>query len=478
MYLIDTSSSDFTIRLKTLRLVHPRFACLHSVLKILFAGIQLVATTEHLEHLERADISHIAPFVKKVAFIAPPNSCTLTYDSFREMVVAQTIQRYGSDHQIQKYSSYSNKTYDGHRKVIEQHWDGDFPLSDKQIRQKFDRYHKDGLVAIDLLQGEGLRAAWTTALCVIPNYLHLLFSTVKYDVLRCSYIPVQPNCLVRQDYHDIDHGRETYMGVTGLLSDALFAAAIACLANADVKVRKLTVACAMTGHFQWETLPGWEACDFSQVQSFKFLPQDSPNKEDWVEVLEHEDVIAERAADAIAAILKKCNDSLEKLMLYQWACPMRWPGDEVIPLPKLKTLWFPSGNRGYIRPRNLKAWMAKMPSLEHFACVCTETQGSGDEGWMEVFDAIRNHPRGMKVEFDHITAAGEPITLDYHTDDFQGHLDNEAQEEPWSDVHQRAEESFDRPEYDDGTGYPASLPLYLSGKIDMDAATRELLRDY
>ena len=459
MYLTDVFSRDCFPHLKALRLVHPRFAYLNLVQKTFFARIQLVATTEHLEHLEQADISHIAPFVKKVAFIAPPNSCILTYEDFRELVVAQTIQKYGSDHQIQEYNSCSYNNYGGDRKYSEQHLNGDFPLSDKQIRQKFDKYHKDGLVAKDLLQGEDLRAVWTTALRAIPNRLHLRFVTVKYDASRCSRMPVQQNCIVRPYYHDIENEDKTYMGVTAPLSDALFAAAIACLAKADVKARKLTVACAVTGHFQWEALPGWEACDFSQVQSFKFLPQASPISQDWIKLREGKDEIAERAADAIAAVLKKCNNSLEKLLLYQNNYPMQWPGDEVISLPKLKKLSYTSGTLDYIRPRNLKAWMAKMPSLEHFECVGAETRGSGDEGWLEVFDAIRNHPRGMRVEFDQIIAAWEGISLDYHTDDFQKYLGNEALEEPWLDVQQ-------------------SLPLYLSGKIDIDEATRHLLRDY
>ena len=41
---------------KALRFAHARFAYLTFFRKVLFAGIQLVAATEHLEHLERADI--------------------------------------------------------------------------------------------------------------------------------------------------------------------------------------------------------------------------------------------------------------------------------------------------------------------------------------------------------------------------------------------------------------------------------------
>ena len=78
---------------------------------------------------------------------------------------------------------------------------------------------------------------------------------------------------------------------------------------------------------------------------------------------------------------------------------------------------------------------------------------------MEIFDAIRNHPRGMKVEFDQIIANDEEISMRYNTGDFQKYLENEAEAEGWSDV-------------------CLSLPLYLSGKLDMDEATMEASRDW
>ena len=450
MYLTNVFLLISSPQLKTLRLVHPRFAYLELIEKTLFARIKLVATTEHLEHLERANISHIARFVKKVAFTAPPDRCLLTYENFRDLVVAQTILKHGSADQVEKYGSYLYRNYDGNRDFIEKYWNGDFPLSETQIRQKFDQYHKDGLAAKNLLQSEGLRAAWTTALRAIPNSLHLKFVTVTL------YDPVQANFLVQPDYDNTDHGHGRYMRVTASLNDALFAAAIGCIANANVKARKLTFEAAVTGDSQWETLPGWEECDFSQVQSFKFLPTHSTRHWGRVEPTDGERGIGEHAADAIAAVLKKCNDSLEELLLYQNDMPMQWPGDEVIPLPKLKKLSYIHQILGLIRPRNMKAWMAKMPSLEHFECRADILPRRSDGTWLDVFEAIRNHPRGMEVKL-HSTCADLGMSLDYHTDDFQKYLENAAQEEPWHDLDRR-------------------LPLYLSGKIDIDDQIRRILR--
>ena len=329
-----------------------------------------MATTEHLEHLERANIGQIAPFVKEVTF---------------------------------------------------------------------DGYQDDAIVAKDLLQSEDLRVAWTKALRTLPGDLRLQFVTSGYN---------QSSYSVPAHYHEAGHGDEGCESAIAPIGDALFAAAIACLAEAGVKARTLSVKCAMTSHSQWDALPGWGTCDFSRVQSFKFQPQ----IQEMCRFGLFETFIPERAADATAAVLKKCNDSLERFH-YQ-DCPMQWPGQEVISLPKLKRL---SLGDGCIRPRNLRAWMAKMPSLEHLDCVSTKSWGGEDGTWVEIFDAIRNHPRGMKVDFDQICANDEEISMSYHTGDFQEYLEKEPEAEDWSDV-------------------SLSLPLYLSGKLDMDEATLEASR--
>ena len=321
--------------IKALRLAHPRFAYLNFLRKVLFARIQLVATTEHLEHLERASISRIAPFLNTVTFLAPPNSWILMYDDFKEVVVAQAVQKYARDH-LRKHHSY---LIDGPQKFIEKHWSGKLPLSDEQRRRGFEKYRDDALVAKDLLQGEYLRVAWTKTLRALPCGLRLRFVSSKYNESSSTHLPVRPDCVVRAHQHDGTHREETCERARAPIGDALFAAAIVCLAETGVKVRELNVMCAMTGHFQWEALPGWGTCDFSRIQSFKFQPvvQEIPgNPSQFGQI---ETLITKSAADATAAVPKKCNDSLEEFH-YDWSCPMRWPGHEVISLPKLKKTIF------------------------------------------------------------------------------------------------------------------------------------------
>ena len=130
------------------------------------------------------------------------------------------------------------------------------------------KYHDDALVAKDLLQGEDLKMAWIMALRALPSGLRLRTVSSTYDESRSTHLTRQPDCIVRPHRHDGRHAKELFERASALICDALFAAAIVCLAEAGVKVREFNVRCTMTGEFQWETLPGWRTCDFSGMQSF------------------------------------------------------------------------------------------------------------------------------------------------------------------------------------------------------------------
>lgn len=421
--------------------------------KILFDGIQFVATPEHLERLARADISQIAPFVKTITFVAAPKCWPLTFEGFREVVLAQAIQKYESDPQNWNGwdSSYASDRA-GHQKLIKRQWNGKFPLPDDQIRVGFEKYHDDALAAKGVLLGEELRTTWTDALRALQNVHNLRFTSPEYDEFDHLHLPVQPDCVIRPHHHDQSHRREKCRRVAAPVGDALFAAGIACLADANVKGQVLDVACAMTGQFWWKTLPGWEKLDLGQVQTFTFQPEVRSIGEDLY-IFEGLGAIAERAADAVAVVLKKCGGSLENFT-YEGDCPIQWPGEEVINLPKLRDLTLGGGS---IRSRNLRTWMAKMPSLQLFELSYTDLGDHMYSGWLDVFDAIRNHPKGMSVHFNQIAANdGNDISLYYHTDAFEERLEDQEAEDPLYDI--------DR-----------SLSLYLSGKIEYNATLRAWL---
>jgi hypothetical protein len=98
----------------------------------------------------------------------------------------------------------------------------------------------------------------------------------------------------------------------------------------------------MTGQFEWENIPSWGRFDLGQMKTFKFEPRVQSIGEN-LDTLGGEDAIAQRATEAVAAVLKTCAGSL-LYFNYRNSCPIQWPGDEVIPLPRLKRFCLGSGS--------------------------------------------------------------------------------------------------------------------------------------
>lgn len=82
--------------------------------------------------------------------------------------------------------------------------------------------------------------------------------------------------------------------------------------------------------------PGMGGFDLTQLQTFTFEPQVEPldNETDAPQVahtcgIGTEDEVVKRAAEAIRAVLEKCNNSIERLQ-YGDDCPIPRPGHDVI----------------------------------------------------------------------------------------------------------------------------------------------------
>ena len=431
----DTRLRAFLGDLKSLRLVSRRFARSHFILSTLFKRIQLVPAPGDLEALTQIKIDGLARFVKTVAFVAPPYSWVLSYQDFRKSTLAQAIQRYGVHNDVLYTYEPVKMIPRLHRRAGHQ----PFPRNqDQQMCTSYKDYFAHALAAKSLLMGKELRAAWISALGALTH--------VEEVVIRSPR-------LIHQD--------GIYKTAAAPGGDALLTAVVAVLSAASLKVRSLRVVGLMTGCLDWETLPGWKALDLGRLQSFTFRPrvwrpvksletsgvdrsntsdsdptetemsedQESCKEDEWSsghgdssedDEPRKAEVMAyhwNTRSQSVAAVLKKSADSIEKLK-YSYLHAMHWPGNEVIPMPKLRYLSL----RGHgIHPRNLAAWMAQMPSLSHFKLSFTSVSGNSQyyaREWLYIFDAIRDHPRplGMKVHLFNL-AAYTKLFFDCHTND-------------------------------------------------------------
>ncbi|KAK3699112.1 hypothetical protein LTR37_016586 [Vermiconidia calcicola] len=212
----------------------------------------------------------------------------------------------------------------------------------------------------------------------------------------------------------------------------------------------------MTGQFGWQSLPGWKILDLSQLRDLKFDPMVQSLGENLDE-MGGEDAITEGANEALASVFEKSKDSLEQFE-YRSECPMQWPGDQVVALPKLKNLKLGSFGNGSIRHRNFRAWMAEMPSLENLELNGSRLcKGVPLTCWLDVFDAIRDHSKGMRIRMNQSVAnSAAEVSMDYHTDDFEEVLAEPVSEELWANIER-------------------SLSLYFSGKIGCDDTFDKLI---
>ena len=469
---------------KSLRLVSKRFAESHYIRSTLFRRIQLVPGPDELEALTQIKINNLAPFVKTLAFVAPPYSWTLTLEDFRKSTLTQAIQRYG----VHSNALY---TYAPVKMVPRMHRRGEarsfHRSSDYEMTARYQDYRADALSVESLLAGKELRAAWISALKALPH--------VEEVVIRSPR-------LVHQD--------RIYKTAAGPVGDELFTAAVAVLSAAGLRVRSLNIVGLVTGCLDWETLPGWAALDLGQLQSFTFRPriwrpikslgtfgiEGSRAAGRQAEILPQVDISESEEAceedgwssahgdssgddepykaeamagqqntrsQSVAAVLKKSAQSLENFK-YSYLYAMHWPGDQVIPMPKLRHLSLRGHN---VHPRNLAAWMAEMPSLNHFklsySSISEFTQPHYHD-WRFVFDAIRNHPKpkGMKVHLFKINAY-DYLSFDCHTNDTE-------QYEPYVRDLKDVEVVHEELQW--------SLALYLSGKIEWNKCLDVCLEGY
>jgi hypothetical protein len=81
-----------------------------------------------------------------------------------------------------------------------------------------------------------------------------------------------------------------------------------------------------------------------------------------------------------------------------------WPESEVALLPKLKYL---DMDGIYVDPRAMARWIEQMPCLDH---IRLSGIGLNDDypTWQFIYDAIRDHPNDILVDFDSIGT--NPIT--------------------------------------------------------------------
>ena len=319
-----TASARFRCLL-SLRLASRRFAYLEPILQNLFWELVLIATPERLERLMRVDFRPINRFVKRVKFFAPSDGWPWELEDFKGVLFAPAVESISDDMDLWVHMYDGQPSY--YRSFVESHWEGDPPFSDDQVLLAFKTYQTHALALRNLLLGEVLITAWTEALQSLQSVVAVKFYSIDFDPPRCDQQAVFPDIVKTHRHHGSRKGGISSL-TDGTIGDAVFAAAIGCLSQAKVRIKDLKVDCALTEHFGWEDLPGWNDLGISRLQAFHFSPK----------VTTMSQMGLPQAADAIDAVLRRCSGSLETFT-HRAHCVAPWPTDKVIKLPNLQLLW-------------------------------------------------------------------------------------------------------------------------------------------
>lgn len=106
----------------------------------------------------------------------------------------------------------------------------------------------------------------------------------------------------------------------------------------------------------------------------------------------------EITGSTLCGLLSACQTTLSTLFIECCDEQTIWPDDNPPALPALTKLHIDGGK---INPSTYAAWIAKCHRLEHLSlCRLVETKMDDVMPWKPVFDAIRNHPSKMFVDFD------------------------------------------------------------------------------
>lgn len=299
----------------------------------IFSKVQLGLVKVYRKTYTQGQAHLCMPSIEDALFVEPPEGWMINLENFQTTLLHQPIRRLAKHPWIQTWQWASGFLYpeiDKYGVKTELSLETRDSHLDGQVRRELEKNHGDAQAARDFLLGDDIIAAWTTVLRALSHLRkwHIATFSRACGPDASSYFYQRPKSMGHPEDHGEKYQCHTY---DEHLGDALFVAAIGSLSKADAKPHELIVDCVMTGHFGWETLPGWLQLDLTQLHSFRFQPA-----VDFCRIRDDE-FIAPRAANAIAAVLRKCKDSLQELT-YKRDCSLQWPGSEIINLPELRCL--------------------------------------------------------------------------------------------------------------------------------------------
>lgn len=374
----------------------------------------MIASPEEVHTAETFDFSSIKPYVKAISMEPSKYSWSMMEDLFQHIVSVPRIEKIfhglnkkrngvlnaGEDYSSLPMSRREELEKLGWKNFVQKHTDGKLPFSDTELAASFERYKQHAQRTHEMFETKRIHHAWTRVFTQLSEAHSFRIGVWEPDGDKVD-------CEIGSDHHQhniLSHDAAVCQRWHEPVGEALFRAAIASLTAARSKVMQLEIECIFDGKYDWADDGTLDELDLSSLHTLSFSPVEVEFQEmrEWPS--ECEATVIARCSLALTTLLRKCSPNLRKLLLFPGdfrAHYLDWPlVDDAAPasLPILSALESFTTSLG-LRLTAFGQFLLQCPALTFLQLDGCE----GDEGeWRDLFDAVRNHPNRMTVEFDQL----------------------------------------------------------------------------
>ncbi|KAF3002695.1 hypothetical protein E8E13_010001 [Curvularia kusanoi] len=282
------------------------------------------------------------------------------------------------------------------------HSNGEIPFSETEIATAFKQYMLDAEQLQEMFETTRLRQALSRLFTQLSSTESVKLGFWDYNGRYPESWRILP-CDIRAHTHNHcspGHKEELCRELQKPVADKLFAALLASLISAEASIVQLEIECISDRNFVWADDGSLDNLDLSRLRALRFDPIDVDDMYHWSE--ERASTAKIRCGLAICALLQKCSSALHKLSVTpDYAGRLgyfEWPTTKPKELPSLSALEsFTTGLR--LDLPAFAQFLHQSPALRFL-------QLNGCHGalehWRHLWDAIRDHPNRMMLDFDQL----------------------------------------------------------------------------
>lgn len=445
--LILEYSVDFATR-KALREACRQYAYLPRLLESVFEHIRIQASPEQVEVAESIDLCYIRPYVRVITMTPSKYSWKMTKDVFQHVISTPRIEEICK--QIERVRYQAKGAYEGisslptsgdvdikesgWKTFVEKHSDGKTPFSETEMTTAYERYMQHAERLREMFETKRIHRAWTRVLCQLPHARSFKFGIWKFDGrnsgswrdLACDFRTHAHNHLTP------GHEAEVCRQLQEPIGEQLLKTIIASLIAAKSTIVQLEIECTVDSNFVWADDGTLDNLDLSRLEALSFNPVEA----DWIVMRlwssERETTAATRCGLALSTLLHKCSSTLQKLIVYSGhggGCDYaKWPPAAPNQIPLLPVLTnFTTG-----MDLGLPAFAGFLLQSPALAFLNLNGCGGNLDQWRQLWDAIRDHPSRMMLEFEQLPCND---VAEWSTSHYTGRpSEAKFDEDPWMNI--------------------------------------------